>query len=196
MIPATLKAFMEGDLGNAIIATTPGGIEAQEARGQKDFVASEVLPKKMCHGCTREKLEKMGIVFGEDVDDLFVKCQLPSGWKKEPTEHSMWSKLIDEKGRERAMIFYKAAFYDERAHISLSKRFSPHKMPEDRYKTDCKDRQAGNWYGIVLDGEKEIYITDPIKAPSFKQTEELYEEASAWLDERYPDWKNELAYWD
>ena len=73
MNPAALNAALNGDMENALIASTPGGIEEQEARGQQDFVANETLPIK----CPREELEKMGFVFGEMADDLFVKVKMP-----------------------------------------------------------------------------------------------------------------------
>jgi hypothetical protein len=76
---------------------TPGGIEAQEARGQRQFVNSATLPRR-CIGCTREQVERMGVVFGADVDALFVNVTLPDGWSKVPTTHSMWSELRDAGG--------------------------------------------------------------------------------------------------
>jgi hypothetical protein len=36
------------------------------------------------------------------------------------SDHAMWSYLVDELGRERVSIFYKAAFYDRSAHMSLT----------------------------------------------------------------------------
>ena len=98
----------------------------------------------------------MGIVFGEDVDDLFVSCVLPEGWSKRPTDHSMWSDLVDNKDRVRARIFYKAAFYDRRAYLSTETRFIVTYTPEDDYKTDIsyEERQTENWYGVVKDGEE------------------------------------------
>lgn len=53
---STLKALLNRDLENAIVSETPGGIEAQEARGQRDFVASESLPRK-CNNCSRHQLD-------------------------------------------------------------------------------------------------------------------------------------------
>ena len=119
--PAAIIALAQGDIENALIAATPGGIEAQEARGQQEFAANSTLPRSgnSWNSSCREQLEEMGIVFGEDVDDLFVEVKLPEGWKKVPTDHSMWTDLVDEKGRKRASIFYKAAFYDMSAHISI-----------------------------------------------------------------------------
>lgn len=100
---------------NFMAASTPGGIEKQEAQGQKDFVISTHLPID----CPRQKLEKLGFEFGEKVDDIFVEVKMPKGWKKLATEHSMWSELIDDKGKVRASIFYKAAFYDRSAFLRL-----------------------------------------------------------------------------
>lgn len=99
----------------------PNAIEQQEARGQEQLVSSEQLPVE-CSDIDKEKLEQAGVVFGEPLEDdsLFCDAKLPEGWKKEATDHSMWSKLVDEKGKERAMIFYKAAFYGRSAHMSVS----------------------------------------------------------------------------
>ncbi len=121
--PAALAAFLSGDLENAMIASTPGGIERQEAAGQASFVSSETLPLQFNY-CTKEQFEAMGVVFGAPVDDLFQQARLPAGWVKVATDHSMHSELRDEKGRKRAGIFYKAAFYDRSAFISLTSRFS------------------------------------------------------------------------
>ena len=43
--PAAIIALAQGDIENALIAATPGGIEAQEARGQQEFAANSTLPK-------------------------------------------------------------------------------------------------------------------------------------------------------
>ncbi len=107
------------------LVTTMGeggsGILAQEAQGQQSFVNSETLPNEMSPA-TKTALEEAGVKFLEPVknDELFQYVELPEGWKKVPTDHSMWSDLVDETGRRRATIFYKAAFYDRRASISLA----------------------------------------------------------------------------
>ena len=104
MNPAALQAAMRGDLANALLASTPGGIEKQEAEGQRALVASTTLPKTI-HGASRAQLTEIGFKFGEDADDLFVNCELPTGWTKRATNHSMHSDLLDDKGRKRAGIF-------------------------------------------------------------------------------------------
>jgi hypothetical protein len=94
----------------------PGAIKAQEARGQQELVNAAVLPAE-CSADDRTALEAAGVVFGDPVegDDLFINVTLPEGWKKQATDHAMWSELLDAEGKVRANIFYKAAFYDRRA---------------------------------------------------------------------------------
>lgn len=108
MNPAALRALLEGS------------IEAQEKQGQSDFNSKEILPIKI-KGGTRQEMKSFGVVYGKPVDDLFIEAKLPEGWKKEPMDHPMWSKLLDDQGRERALIFYKATFYDRDAFISITR---------------------------------------------------------------------------
>lgn len=100
----------------------PHLIEAQEARGQDQLCLSAMLPTKISDN-DKAILEAAGVKFGEPEknDPLFCKAELPAGWSKQPTDHSMWSKLVDENGIERASIFYKAAFYDRDAFMSATK---------------------------------------------------------------------------
>ena len=117
--PAALSALAKGDLENFATASTPGGIEAQEKAGQALLVASANMPKSMSP--SREAFEALGFVFGTEVDELFLKAKLPPGWTRAATDHSMWSTIVDEKGRKRVEIFYKAAFYDRRADAHIVK---------------------------------------------------------------------------
>lgn len=110
---------MSGNLENLIAATTPGGIEAQEKRGQIEQTFAETLPLDL--GGQEAEFEKLGFVFGGSVDALFRRATFPKGWRKKPTDHSMWTDIIDETGKKRGAIFYKAAFYDQRAFAHLVK---------------------------------------------------------------------------
>lgn len=114
--PAALQALIAGDMENFIAASTPGGIEAQEAQGQRDMVAKALLPKDG----PWPALEALGVAKGSEEDDLFYRATLPEGWQIVPTDHSMWSQLVDDTGTERAAIFYKAAFYDRTAQFRLT----------------------------------------------------------------------------
>ena len=193
LTPAALVAALSGDMGNFFTAAAPGGIEAQEAQGQKDFIASETLPTE----CPREQLESLGFVFGEEADDIFTYVQFPEGWTKQATDHSMWSNLLDEKGRKRGGIFYKAAFYDRSAHMRLDRRINYSEI----YDGDA-DHIDNTIQYFVTDGESTLYKTEPV------EYEEKYEDnywelqdaaeggCLTWLNENYPDWKNPMAYWD
>lgn len=94
-------------------------IEAQELAGQAEMLRATTLPSEI-HGDEAEFTD-LGFTFGDHVpgDPLFREATLPEGWTREGSEHAMWSYLHDERGVRRAAVFYKAAFYDRRAHMSL-----------------------------------------------------------------------------
>lgn len=99
-------------------------IEASEQRGQTEFVESDVLPCQLEDATgmhNPERFEQLGFVLGDIVadDPLFRYATLPTGWRKQRTEHPMWSHIVDERGRVRVRVFYKAAFYDRRADAHL-----------------------------------------------------------------------------
>ncbi|MFH0829761.1 MAG: hypothetical protein V1887_01200 [Candidatus Aenigmatarchaeota archaeon] len=203
--PAALVAAVQGDFVNATIAMTPGGIEQQEARGQIAVVTQKLMPR-YADG-RREPADdvykKLGIVIIGEHDDILVKVKLPDGWKLEPTEDSMWSDLRDNKGRKRAQMFYKAAFYDRRANLNLVTRFSRDVVPKDRYKTDIsyEKREKMPWLGVVQDCEKDIFTTKPVKLTGdFSKDESLKDKllkrCDTYLQKKFPNWKDQFAYWN
>lgn len=111
--PAALSALAKGDFENFIVASKPGGIEAQEKAGQGALVASTNMPLELTP--SKEAFEALGFTFGEKIDDVFQHATLPPGWTRAATAHSMHSEIRDETGKVRVGVFYKAAFYDRRA---------------------------------------------------------------------------------
>lgn len=95
-------------------------IGGMEAAGQRQLVASQLLPTDTHK--TDAEFEALGFVFGDPVDDdpMFRHATLPKGWSKRGSDHDMWSYVTDELGRDRVAVFYKAAFYDRHAHMSLN----------------------------------------------------------------------------
>jgi hypothetical protein len=89
-------------------------------RGQQQLVNSDRLPTRIIRG-SRADFEALGFRFGEPdpKDPLFCAAQLPAGWKREASDHPMWSHIVDVLGRRRVDVFYKAAFYDRDAFMSL-----------------------------------------------------------------------------
>jgi len=67
----------------------------------------------------REQFEAHGFEFGppDEEDPLFCEARFPPGWTFEKTDHHMWFKIKDDQGNERAVMFYKAAFYDRDAFL-------------------------------------------------------------------------------
>lgn len=116
--PANALAFLAASMG-------PGGsgqaIAEQERAGQTQLVHSDRLPTEL-NGGTQAEFEALGFTFGEpDANDsMFCPATLPDGWKKQSSDHDMWSYVVDQFGRPRISVFYKAAFYDRHAHMSLN----------------------------------------------------------------------------
>ncbi len=114
----------EGRLGFLAASMGPGGsdqaIEEQERAGQAQLVHSDQLPTDIQGD--RADFEAVGFVFGDTVpgDPMFQTVTLPDGWTREGSDHAMWSYIVDHLGRRRASIFYKAAFYDRRADMTLT----------------------------------------------------------------------------
>jgi hypothetical protein len=179
---------------------TSGVIERQEARGQQNMVARSQLP---CES-PWEALEKMGVKKLNDGDGVLCAAQLPDGWSIEPTDHSMWSSLCDDKGRKRAGIFYKAAFYDRSAHMHLTRRYNAQVRPVGGWSA-----KSNKYEGVILDGDTAIY-THPqtVEEPTFDASarakymkyletkDEINAELETELRKRFPNYEDATAYWD
>jgi len=194
--------------------SSDGLIEESEARGQQDLVNSSDLPIDQNRGPTLEEIsDRTGIVFGEKINDLFIEVQLPAGWTKKATDHSMWSELLDQHGRERASIFYKAALYDRSAHMHWSRFFNVQTRTIDgqgreRYKSDDFDRSTGEDHYYVENANGEtvhqvapVMCWDSVEDRDERQrlmglNDEASKECREWLAQNHPDWDDPFAYWD
>lgn len=87
-------------------------ITGMEAAGQRQVVASSKRPTE-----GSDALADLGFTLGEidPADPLFRDVTLPEGWSKQGSDHDMWSYVVDQHGRRRVGVFYKAAYYDRRA---------------------------------------------------------------------------------
>lgn len=117
MIENTSNQYGPFDL--PILGGSASAIERMEADGQRQLLESCDLPTK---GSDDPEFLRLGFTFGEPhkADPLFRPATLPKGWKRAGTDHSMHTKIVDELGRERVGVFYKAAFYDRRADMRLA----------------------------------------------------------------------------
>lgn len=196
----------------------PTAIETQEKEGQNQLKVSQQLPRKISlyrGEPSTNVYKKLGFIeINNDVDDdLFVSLQFPCGWEIISTEHSMWSKLIDNLGRERASIFYKAAFYDRDAHISFNTRYRASRIDDTNAppRTDTYERiEKTNTYGVVFDQSDIIFETkkdifdlkhDETNHRKWWNTYDQFQkdktnECINWLNEKYPKWESIYEYWN
>lgn len=116
--PADQMMFLAASMGRGGMTDAIGEMESQ---GQRELLHSEVIPTRVNYG-TEEELTALGFQLGERVegDPMFRRATLPEGWKREGSEHAMWSHIVDQLGRQRISIFYKAAFYDRDAFVSIN----------------------------------------------------------------------------
>lgn len=208
--------LMDGLMSGARGEHPSTAIERSEARGQQQLVMSESIPSKwggmfgtseaaLRHAAERDAiLVEMGFELGEPFPDdpLFRPANLPEGWRKRATGHAMHSDILDDQGFARVGMFYKAAFYDRKAHLSLNRRltigidmredFDPNKrnrviqaaMPAEE---DGRDR-----FLILARFDLEVAEDDAEKWDKFGKLEAT---AQRWLDAHYPDHMDPLAYW-
>ena len=115
---ASFIAALNGDRVHA--SMTSDDIEASESAGQKMMIDSTQIPKDG----DWEILKSWGVSILGDADDLFYNAQLPGGWELRSNGHALNTDLIDDRGRKRAALFYKAAHYDRRAEFfAIKDRF-------------------------------------------------------------------------
>lgn len=176
---------------------SPGdAIYAQEAAGQRSFTTSDTLPTRMGED-DRRVLEQAGVIFDDQVrgDEMFTYVTLPAGWKKVLTSHSMWSDLADDKGRKRASMFYKAAFYDRDAFLRVNHRYG---ISMDYAYEESNSAIRFN----VTDGDQVVFSSAAHRyVEKYSREWEAAEqaasnEASTWLNHHYPQWEDPSAYWD
>jgi len=193
-----MESLLTGDVSKAI--------ENQEKRGQSALVNSSKLPIKYGRGDVKDtveylnKLKAIGIKVIEDKDDLFMEVELPTGWSLKRTDHSMWSNLVDNKGRERASIFYKSAFYDRDAFINFNRRFhissEKHDYDEEQFEQQPEFITVG--YEEVLEQVKEenSYDRDDRYYYGYEDTYEIFsvKKVKKPIREKNPKYKPLTGY--
>lgn len=169
-----------------------GVIERQEKRGQNALQRADVFPLDM--QSPQADYERLGFVFGEHVDECFVAVTFPEGWSKRPTDHSMHTDVLDEHGRKRFGIFYKAAFYDRSAiAYSLNTRYRGAYLDHDYRNGESAWRVVDTATDETL--QEWRHKSDDMTA-AFKKQDEFRREAERWLDKNYPEWRDPFAYWE
>lgn len=191
----------------------PGMIEAQEARGQAELVASESIPTRWAGYAPDsdavkghdEMLRQLGFELGEPFadDPLFRPAKLPPGWKRMASHHPMHSDIVDDKGLARLGMFYKAAFYDRRAHLSRGRRVYTTMPPGEPFDLGHRTRIVVIALP-VRSGEPDRAkvlarfdaTADPEDPKRFAVWDKLDQDVRDWCDKHYPHMDDPMAYWD
>lgn len=192
-----MLAEMVGFLGDSMTGGTDYAAERNGKHKQALAAASKRLPSRVDRD-DRLVYEALGFVFGK-VDGLFMEATFPEGWDTKPTNHYMYTHIVDQHGRRRGQYFYKPDFWDQEASLwGAERRFRCEKDYDKRRDTEVVVR--------VLDCGTEIHRTKahPIVAAPDEKTWETSErveaaafgDARAWLEARFPECGNPLAYWD
>lgn len=182
-------------LGLSFLAGPADAVETVERLEQTASLNLSSLPKLS----DWKTLEAWGVQKGEEIDDLFLACVLPQGWTKTPSDALGWSYLIDDKGRNRASIFY-----------SAWPRTAGLKTYHPRFITIAKHSDVCQWYHAIVDQATKtevwrgpIYIYDwddddwdDVTDKSEWLAAKHEQEANDKLAELYPLNKDPLAYWD
>ena len=191
---------MKNDALEALFRATLGEenvIEHMEAEGQRKAVRNCYVAKRM--DPKMEEWEKLGFSFTQiPGDDMLCEAVLPEGWELKPTDHSMWTDIVDNNGHKRGSMFYKAAFYDRDAHMYLSPRYGVRT-------TYLNDEE--NTTEIYFGSDDEIlYIAGRVSFPKdlsrkerlerYDLQDEFREDALKFGEENYPDFRDVHAYWD
>lgn len=197
---AGLFAALHGDAEHAFMSSDD--IERQEAEGQQAVVATQRLPRRNEVASQLEALgfKLIGPAQGE-AGELFAEWAFPAGWRNEATDHHMWNRLVDPQGRTRATWFYKAAWYDRDAFLTHLRTRYQAQLDAERLPSQNTERHS--LYCVVVDqatGQtlwETAYDYRPGEWDHNRAEEKRARiEALAWLDERYPDHRDPLKYWE
>jgi len=185
------------------------GILQQEARGTREVAAANGtrLPRD---GTTRfedaDRCKAVGIILGKPVegDDLFREAQLPKEWTTTYSpEDSRTTLILDAKGSRRGHIWYKAASYDRSAYLCIYNRYWVQEIYPDRSdysmsRCVVRDRVTSNnlWESPALVSPAKRSGATPVDWKAYEaERQARFAEATAWLDQNFPEWKNPAAYW-
>lgn len=151
-------------------------------------------------------LEHMGIEYDfESKDGYFMPCKLPEGWTWKPQGgYGYWTDLLDENGRVRGSQFYKvwdeAFFRPCQRFYPAQRHFEERDLPFVQFEVRDSNGETHftsgthNHYMAPSDGatqeQRDRYWSEKDKAEKAAKAE-----CVAWLDQKYPLWRDLLRHW-
>lgn len=152
---------------------------------------------------TKECYDRLGITVLSESGNAMYSVQLPDGWTIESTDHPMWNNLLDDKGRNRAKVFYKACcgIMDE-ADITFNTRYYIF-VDTVSQEGDWRQKMESGYIGYIKDRDNDsvIYQTD-----KFEGTTEVLNDSDIrrdvrkvlekYMEKNYPEYEDIFAYWN
>lgn len=159
-------------------------IESEKPSEADDFYSNNTLPTRFAPESydMRRCLELYGVEFGDPIhgNEDFTEAILPDGWSKVQHKHPMWVRILDDRGIERGLIFWKRGLNGNPPEINTI-------VP--RYRMFLEDAQEDELIGasIAEDGVT-VHQTE---LHSVSLTEEMKEDAIRFAKSGYPISKEE-----
>jgi hypothetical protein len=165
---------------------------------------------------SKAQFESLGFKFGKEIDKMFIEATLPEGWSIKPTDHYMWSTLLDEKGRERGSIFFKPDFWDRSAFVRLRQRYTAESKIDHNWLNEHRNEYEDSsdayndtlFSALVRDYDETVLWQHGPVIPrklgvdwrtgnnGYGLDSELKALAVKWLEEHYPNYEDPTAYWN
>lgn len=128
-----------------------------------------------------------------DVNASIFAVVIAPGWSLRPqASGGPWSFLHDDRGRERASVYYGSATNGEGARMYLLRRYNivtHYSDPSDesvRIISGCDEAKIFREFGRVFARELNY----------FHEVERIQGEGRAWFDQNYAGWRDPFAFWD
>jgi hypothetical protein len=195
------KEAMESPVLGMFGAMQSNGNLLSEREGAAEAKQMRELPVNGTKG-REDEWKTLGFEFGEPEDDELFRPVLkqPDGWHLKSEGHDPRHMiLLDNKGRRRGTMFYKNAFYDRKADIRLEPRLSVEYHPDFDNKTKLVVDAAHS----IFEDKRTVFTVlfsfdEPMKdgEDQWAYADRARTACVKWLNERYPDWKSKVAYWD
>ena len=181
--------------------TLIGGPDAVTRRAHIQMQTDQELP--VASKEEDEILVRLGFVLGgpSPYRKKFRMAALPQGWKIKPSDHRIYSHIVDEKGRRRAQIGYEAR--DDWTSFHLERRFNPTFTKDDWNEAD--DEKGASVIACITDSDKKELWRGKRVPEVDKKKPNWHSEPSAMdlaariaekkLTDIAPDWRSPEAYW-
>lgn len=155
----------EFDPGDRAVMMKVAELKSSFEERRRPLYADYANSREKLDDARRQEHEQVTALWGER-DELFVRARLPGGWHFEDAGHryGYWTHIEDAEGFERVAIFYKAAFYDRRAHMGITT--VPETKPQrDAWETIYAADDVGYKSDDLYWGTAGPHWSDPSNAP-------------------------------